>query len=352
MPRWILVLHPGALGDVLLAVPAIQSLKKKYPQHDVGLIAQADVARVLASCGEIDAWLSIEDAEVGDLFMGVIRQGSRVAAWIHHCDEAVLWIEDQGCVIEHTLLRDDVGKVTIRSPFHAGLIARHQADRFLETVGERPKIPPDPVFLMVPEKIRHVGRDVLRQYGLGTESPILMVHPGSGSEIKCAKPETIAAAVARVSSQGFRVVVLEGPADETPVAALRRFLSMEITVVRDVDLSAVAGLLSQVQLYVGHDSGITHLAALVGVETLAFFGPTDQERWGPRGRHVTIVRGSPCTCASWDAARLCQEKLCLSLPLSEIVDVVERLSEKAQSSFKNMARHTLSPPDPCDKVAR
>jgi ADP-heptose:LPS heptosyltransferase len=42
-------------------------------------------------------------------------------------------------------------------------------------------------------------------------------------------------------------------------------------------------------VFVGHDSGLTHLAAALGRPTVAIFGPTDPEIWGPRGKHVTVV---------------------------------------------------------------
>jgi ADP-heptose:LPS heptosyltransferase len=80
-----------------------------------------------------------------------------------------------------------------------------------------------------------------------------------------------------------------------------------------LSLRLLAGVLSQVDLFLGHDSGVTHLAALLGTPTVALFGPTDPERWAPRGRAVAVIREKPCRCASWDAVRNCIEKPCLDL---------------------------------------
>jgi heptosyltransferase III len=60
--------------------------------------------------------------------------------------------------------------------------------------------------------------------------------------------------------------------------------------VRIDDLYELAGWLARAQLYVGNDSGITHLAAAVGTPVLALFGPTDPAVWAPRGAHVTVGR--------------------------------------------------------------
>jgi len=90
-------------------------------------------------------------------------------------------------------------------------------------------------------------------------------------------------------------------------------------VLRDLDLSQLAGVLAQVRLYIGHDSGVTHLSALFGVRTIVLFGPTDHHRWAPHGRQVTTLRGAPCICESWEAVKKCVEKPCLNVPIEEIL---------------------------------
>jgi ADP-heptose:LPS heptosyltransferase len=81
----------------------------------------------------------------------------------------------------------------------------------------------------------------------------------------------------------------------------------------------LAGVLSRVDLFLGHDSGVAHLSALVGTPTVAMFGPTDPARWAPRGPAVTVIRKRPCDCASWDAVKNCGEKPCLELSAEAIV---------------------------------
>jgi len=54
-----------------------------------------------------------------------------------------------------------------------------------------------------------------------------------------------------------------------------------------------ARILASARLYIGNDSGITHLAAAVGCPTVAIFGPTDPTIWGPQGEKTTVVRGQP-----------------------------------------------------------
>jgi len=59
----------------------------------------------------------------------------------------------------------------------------------------------------------------------------------------------------------------------------------------DLPLRTLAGVLARCSVYVGNDSGVSHLAAAVGAPTVAIFGPTDPRVWGPRGPRVQTVGG-------------------------------------------------------------
>ncbi|HEX6826146.1 MAG TPA: hypothetical protein VF077_07490, partial [Nitrospiraceae bacterium] len=58
---------------------------------------------------------------------------------------------------------------------------------------------------------------------------------------------------------------------------------------------------------------------LMGVRTVAIFGPTDPARWAPRGTHVTVLQGAPCLCRSWGEVSRCEEKPCLTVSQDHLV---------------------------------
>jgi ADP-heptose:LPS heptosyltransferase len=62
-----------------------------------------------------------------------------------------------------------------------------------------------------------------------------------------------------------------------------------------LSLVETAALLERCTLFVGNDSGLSHLAAALGIPTVAVFGPTDPSVWAPRGRRVEAVRTSDGT---------------------------------------------------------
>ena len=317
--RTIVMIHPGGLGDVLLAVPAMVRLRTRFPDHRLVLCAEEQVARLLLACRIVDEWISVQGRDCTDLFAGAESITGQVQIWLKDCDRAIGWMQDLDGKLNETLKAVGVREVTVRSPFSTDIRAIHQRDRFLETINETPSDDEGDVLLRVTEPLLHLGRACLEAAGLSTGQSLVVIHPGSGSVHKCVAPETLASVVIAAQASGTTPVILEGPADWEPVARLLKLCGDPPIVMKSLDLLTVAGVLAQARLFVGQDSGITHLAGLMGVRTVALFGPTDPVRWAPNGAHVTVVQGAPCFCRSWDEVSQCQEKPCLNVRQDDLV---------------------------------
>ena len=153
----------------------------------------------------------------------------------------------------------------------------------------------------------------LTKLGVSRQRPLAMIHPGSGSRHKCVAPAVLLPVVEGLESEGFEPLLLDGPADHEIVQRFLVHMARHPILLSGLSIRLLAGVLSHVDLFLGHDSGVTHLAALLGTPTVALFGPTESERWAPRGRAVAVIQERPCRCASWDAVRNCIEKPCLEL---------------------------------------
>jgi ADP-heptose:LPS heptosyltransferase len=109
----------------------------------------------------------------------------------------------------------------------------------------------------------------------------LAIHPGSGSPGKNWPPENFAG-VADWAAARANILLLSGPA-ERGAEEIRKAMKKAAPFVADnLPLTRLAGVLNWSRAYLGNDSGITHLAASLGVPTVALFGPTDPAVWGPR----------------------------------------------------------------------
>ena len=324
------MIHPGGFGDVLLAVPAMARLRTRFPKHRLVLCAEDQVARLLLACRIIDEWTSVQGRACADLFGGRDSATDQVQAWLQDCDLAIGWMGDLDGKVSETLKTVGVREVIVRSPFSVTIHATHQRDRFLEVINEAPSDDEGDVLLSVPEPLLHLGRASLEAAGLSIGQALIVIHPGSGSAHKCVAPELLASVVGALQNSGGTPVILEGPADRGPVERLLRSCVNPPIVLKGLDLLNLAGVLAQARLFVGQDSGVTHMAGLMGVRTVALFGPTDPARWAPRGAHVTVVQGAPCLCQSWGAVSLCEKKPCLDMPQGHLVALcLARLKDAA-----------------------
>jgi ADP-heptose:LPS heptosyltransferase len=319
MTRTIVMIHPGGLGDVLLAVPAMTRLRTRFPKHRLLLCAEDQVSMLLLACGIIDEWISVQGRVCADLFAGASSATGQVRTWLQDCDLAIGWMEDLDGKLSATLKAFGVRQVIVRSPFSTAIQATDQRDRFLEAINEAPSDDKGDVLLTVTEPLLHLGQACLEATGFSIGRPLVVIHPGSGSAHKCVAPEILASLVIALEIFGATPVILEGPADREPVERFLKSCVNPPIILKGLNLLTVAGVLAQAQLFIGQDSGVTHMAGLIGVRTVALFGPTDPARWAPRGVHVTVVQGAPCLCESWNDVSRCEEKPCLKMPQDHLV---------------------------------
>lgn len=150
----------------------------------------------------------------------------------------------------------------------------------------------------------------LQQLGVGLADPVprlsgagqvsslrrIAIHLGSGSAQKNWPVEcwvNLASEIERLVSE---LIIVTGEADKWVTGAfLEKFQSPKIKVCDNLPLTALAEELRRCRLFVGNDSGVTHLASAVGTRTVALFGPTDPAIWRPLGEHVRVVRSPRVT---------------------------------------------------------
>lgn len=322
--RTILVIHPGGLGDVLLSIGAMAVMRSAFPQHKMILLAGSEVGHLLGQCGVIEQSLPIESSQLSALFSGRAQISGLQQDLFRRCDLVVGWLSDHDGSIRLRLQEFGIPRVILRSP--ASSEGPHQSERFLQTLqGEFLAGARAPLRLHLPEQVLRSGTDALRAIGIEQAAPLIVCHPGSGSRHKCVRADTWSVLLRGCRGRQLVPMVVLGPADDEAGEAIQEQDIPELPILRPRSITMLAAILAQAQGYIGHDSGVTHLAALLGVPTVAMFGPTDERRWAPRGAHVTVVRGGRCTCADWDAVRACTEKSCLNVKPEEVFEALDAI---------------------------
>jgi heptosyltransferase-3 len=268
----ILVLRGGALGDLLLTFPVLDAIRRGFPQSFVefwGIYPQAGLLQ------SVDRVARLDSLEVLPLFIsdpipiGLSRR-------LREFDLAVSFLSDpEGVVAEH-LVSAGVQKVVNRSPMmQPGVHAVHQLATVLEPLGLELR---DPVPSLAIDR---------------NENPksLLGFHPGSGSAAKNWPVESWIGFAVKGARQFENLLVIGGEADDAVIRSFQRRCRLPvIQTMLHPNLWDLARALSKCSFFVGHDTGVTHLAAAVKTPTVALFGPTDPAVWRPLGDHVKIVQ--------------------------------------------------------------
>jgi ADP-heptose:LPS heptosyltransferase len=139
-------------------------------------------------------------------------------------------------------------------------------------------------------------KSVVAQGRREPEKGSCFIHPGAGSSRKLLPLEFFLELAARVEMMNFgKVSFVIGPA-ELEMASIIEARGFELY--DHCDLRQLIPLLAEATLFIGHDSGVTHLASFMNAPTIAVFGPSSAKRWAPLGGMVKILRGDvdcePC----------------------------------------------------------
>lgn len=326
MARTVTIVHPGALGDVLLSLTAIRALRASFPRQEFGLLAGGEIGKLLRACGEIERLFPLE----GDFLASLLADrafrsrgwaGQTFFEWLSRCDLAVCWMADPDGRLARSLGDLGVDRIIVGSPLSADCQGAHQADRLMEMLRGVVTTCRHEEKLRLPDKVLDGARARLEVLGDWGKQSLAVIHPGSGSPHKCSEPALLAQAVTWLQANGAAPVLVGGPADDERLAEVSSRCAIPPPAYRGLDLLSVAGLLAHGSLFLGHDSGLTHLAASLHIQTVALFGPTDCSRWAPRGPHVTVLSGAPCLCREqgWQTVRRCAGKPCLQIPAERLV---------------------------------
>ncbi|MCX5892860.1 MAG: glycosyltransferase family 9 protein [Deltaproteobacteria bacterium] len=305
----ILIWHQGALGDLLLAGPALLAVRRRYPRARLIGLGHPERWRLLSLTLSLDGVWDSGESRLAQLFSpGPISPELR--SCLSPFQLAVVFSPNRQSPVPERLRQAGIPTVHWAPSFPEGgreavgaLQARHLAGLGfnVETGSFRLSLPENP------------GEAELAAFsGIATW---LAVAPGSGQPAKnwpLSHYYETSRALAWEYQMG--VVWLAGPAEAAAAPYLAALATAQGHVfLTGANLSRVAAVLSRCRLFLGNDSGLTHLAAaLGGPRVVALFGPTNPEVWAPPGEQVRILTG-PCPQAPCARGREipCPEPQCL-----------------------------------------
>jgi len=285
MPNKILIVHLGALGDLLLSRPALLAIRMRFPQAEMDFLGYPHLTSLIKWEMRIRHTYNIEYSKENekfwynyDLFIFFARKN--YPAW-----EKVLTFAPS--IFIKTIPPPEVNLPV----FQFQLQQLHKQGFEIPSEFPSLSLPPAEISLNI--------------------CPDFLIHPGSGSSSKNWPPAYFAEVIQAFSQCNPGLII--GPADRKVAEEILSFLgNKKIILLEQLSLLTLAAIISKVRVFLGNDSGISHLAAALGVPSFVIFGPTNANIWKPWGREVrTFIPKVSCAPCSDEERRNCLERICL-----------------------------------------
>jgi len=296
----ILFIRGGALGDFIVTLPTLRLLRQRWPDAHIEVLGHPHLAEIALKRYYVNAIRSVDRGPLSAFFMPRAVLDPEWMDYIGSFDLVLSYFYDPDEFFLTNLQRCKPGEILThfpRVPEDFGRPAARHFARILEPLGLALADDVASELFPSPEDVA-AARAFLN--GLKPGTRLVAIHPGSGSETKNWPMESWAELGRRlISAQSdLTLLLVEGEVDgEAAKFILEAWKELPHLRARELPLPILAALLAdqQTALFLGHDSGITHLAAASrrDLAVIALFGPTDPAVWAPPRSGVHVLRGTP-----------------------------------------------------------
>ena len=285
----ILVIRGGAIGDFILTLPGLRTLRQACPHAHIEILGYRHIAALAENRFYAQAVRSIEYGPLSGFFAKNSELPAELADYFASFDLIISYLYDPDGIFESNLRRCGVENLLCGS---AKIVetdghAARQLARPIEELGIRVVDLTEKIF--VSEEDRQFGREFLQT----PSQPIIAIHPGSGSKEKNWPLQNWIDLFSTEHwhiKKRYSLVVVSGEADKEQTARLEHtWKDQEVRFAKNLPLPHLAAVLEH-SIFIGHDSGISHLAAAAGANCILLFGPTDPNVWAPRNEKVEVLR--------------------------------------------------------------
>ena len=325
----ILVRAPNWVGDAVMAIPALEAIRRAHAAAEIAILARpavADLYRdqpfanrifIYENSARHRGWPGREKL-IGELRrerfdLAILLQNAFEAAWLAwraRIPERIGYARDR---------RGPLLSKAIPVP-KEGEIPRHESHYYLELIRRAGWIESRgeiaPIRVCIPLSAREAAETTLLRAGAREGAWRCAIAPGASyGAAKCWPPERFAALADRLISECGADVILFGTPNEKEMAA-RICSSMKcrpISLVGQTSMRDLAAIFSACSIFIGNDSGAMHVAAAAGLPVIGIFGSTDPEGTSPVTPQFTLIREavscSPCFLRSCPVDHRCMTRI-------------------------------------------
>jgi heptosyltransferase-3 len=274
----ILVIRGGAIGDFILTLPVLAGLRNNFPGSRLELLAVPSVAAIAVEFGLADKVRDINSLSFTPLFSLKATCSAETSTWLSNFDLIISYAHDPERVFETNLRKHSTAQIIVGPHRPVGENDLHASLQLFEPLRSVNCIPFD------------VGRWTLN---VGSSSSThIAIHPGSGSPNKNWPEEYWRDLLHHlVSTTDDTFLIIGGEAERDRLPSLAQVIPTHRRLVAlDLPFVELAHQLQNCRAFIGHDSGITHLAAVLGLDCIVLWGPTNEQVWRPLGPNIHLIQ--------------------------------------------------------------
>jgi heptosyltransferase-3 len=280
-----LVIRGGAIGDFILTLPAIKLLRDQFPQAHIEILGYIPIIVLVEGRFYADAIRSIEERALAGFFAKDPLLPTELTEYFGSFDLIVSYLFDPDGIFQSNLNFCRIKMFIAGPPKLSGHEhAAFQLARPLDQIGLHLQ---NPAARIYPTEL---DREFAQDFLAGLSKPVIALHPGSGSKTKNWPIEKWKELGEHFFSTDRTVLVISGEADEECVRLLEiAWKGKPARLAKNLALPHLGSLLENLT-FIGHDSGVSHLAAAAGARSILLFGRTDPAVWAPANENVTVLQ--------------------------------------------------------------
>jgi heptosyltransferase-2 len=280
-PQKILVVRGGALGDFILTLPVLAALRRHFPKHELEILGYERSASLALAASLADRISALESPTLAGFFARDGAWPTPAAAYFANFEWIISYVYDPDRIFQSNVARCGAARFVAgphRPDESAGLHATKALLRPLEIFGLSEADPRPRLILPGPTEPLAEKR--------------LALHPGSGS-VKKNWPEAKWAELLQglaVASE-WHFLLIGGEAEGSRCERLAGLLPPQrVRLAQHLPVAELARAMNSCSAYIGHDSGVTHLAAALDLPGLVLWGPSNENVWRPMSERMRLLR--------------------------------------------------------------
>lgn len=328
----IFIYHDGAIGDVLLSLPAISLIRKDNFLH---LAAGQYIGELLLKAYFVDETTRLGSSFYLNLFSD--RLDDKLKKFFGQFNKAFVFSTKVPTAVASNISKVIPEIIEIKTIPDEN-IKYNVSEYRLKQLADKNKIfiteniftyQYASRFLQIPSANIKQAKEFLHYNRYDSTKPLIAIHPGSGGKQKCWPLDSYFELIDILLSQNAFVQIFSGYTESDMVKErINNFVEKRRNLIHisNNELIMVASFLSLSNIYIGNDSGISHLAAMLCEKVIVIFGPTDHLLWKPPYNNAKVISANfECAPCNISKSIHCFDKKCLN-ELS-VFDVYEEISD-------------------------